>query len=203
MTRSHHEPRGQSLEIPFPGAECDFIEVVQVKYELAFRRRESAKRHQMRVAAYGHDQAGIRYLAQVVRLQDRAAPEERKRRLHHPCISERDQSCNASPAVLLQQFDRVAVYRSDLGVRGPSHLLAVRLACGHTRRRLVFSRHPTLPYVLPQTCNGHATWRKIRLSAPRIPCRPTAGVDVLSPAVTPRWRGGLRRAERCWLPPRT
>src|SRR5260370_32900365 len=143
MTRSHHEPRGQSLDIPFPAAECDFIEFVQAKYELAFRRRESAKRHQMRVAAYGHDQAGIRYLAQVVRLQDRAAPEERKRRLHHPSISERDQSFNASPAVLLQQFDRVAVYRSDLGVRGTSHLLAVRLACGHTRRRLVFSRHPT------------------------------------------------------------
>ncbi len=78
VARGDHEACGQSFQVPFPRAERDFIEIVEVEDELALRRREAAKVHQMRVAANGHGQARVRYLAKVMRLQNRAAPEERK-----------------------------------------------------------------------------------------------------------------------------
>ena len=51
MTRGHHEARGQTLQVPFEWPGRDFVEVVQIEYELALRRRETAEIHQMAVAA--------------------------------------------------------------------------------------------------------------------------------------------------------
>ncbi len=119
VSGSHHEARREALEIPLERPERCFVEIVQVKHELPFWRREAAKIHQVTISADRHHKAGVRYAAQIVSLEDRAAAKKGKRRYRHAAIAQRHQLLDPPFAALLEQIDRTAMQFSQHAVTGP------------------------------------------------------------------------------------
>jgi hypothetical protein len=54
MPRGDHETRGQPFQVPFERTGRDFVEVIQIEYELPLGRGETAEIHQVAVAADRH-----------------------------------------------------------------------------------------------------------------------------------------------------
>ncbi len=130
VPRGDHEARREALQIPFPRAERDFIEVVQIEDELPFRRGEAAEVHQMAVAANRHDDAGVLHLAEIVRLKDRTAAKERERRHRHAPVPERHEPGDTAFAAAAQQLDRIALQVADGAMTRPFRVFPRRPAGG-------------------------------------------------------------------------
>ena len=118
VTCGDDDARDEALQIPLPGTESRFVEIVQVEYERLLGRGEDAEVAEMGVAADRHIRVGGGLTREVGRLQGRGAAEESERVLHHPLDPQRDQ-VRQSPLVLaVQDAERVPIrVGSVLGVR--------------------------------------------------------------------------------------
>ena len=104
----HHEAGGETLEVPFPGRDRGFVEVVYIEHQPALGRRETAEVEAMTVAARLDPQAAAGCARQVGRHYGGAPAQEGEGRDLHAGIAQRQQFLQPRPALFDQHVDGVA-----------------------------------------------------------------------------------------------
>src|SRR5271170_6180584 len=84
IPRRQHQAGAQSLHVPLPGTGESLVEIIDIENQSAFWRGIAAKVHEVAVAACLYGDPGHSRMREVMRLDDRRAPEEFEWRLGHP-----------------------------------------------------------------------------------------------------------------------
>ncbi len=120
----------EALEIPFPRADRDLVEIVEVEDDVALRRTEQAEIVRVRVAVHHHVDAAARPARQVPGHDMGGPAQEREGRGRHPGDPQGDQMRLTALMRGLDQGDRVGPVRTGIqrGLARMGHLGAQPLA---------------------------------------------------------------------------
>ena len=97
QSRGDHKACRESLEIPLPGSVKRLVKVIDVKYQVAFRRGKQAEIQEVTVPAGLHLDARDRSLGEIVCHQSRRSTQERKGVTEHASVTNRNQLPATAP----------------------------------------------------------------------------------------------------------
>jgi hypothetical protein len=150
LPSGHVDPGREALQTPFPRADCDLIEIVQIEDDVTLLRAVKPEIVNVRIAAHDRMYAGDWSLGKVPRHYTRGAAQKHKRGSCHASHAQRNQVLLPSYIAGRQQVERI-------GAVGSVALARASLWCGQ--------RQPGVSTVLDLRRSGRRRNSRFALSA--------------------------------------